>query len=178
MTKQKKSSKMNSNKTISVNSNGIIISYTDSNKHQFISYENKDFPKNSFNAAKYQEIEKPVFNDRQHKMYLEAMYGLNNYSEEMINKMPRKVVFKIATRCVIVQREINKWKQEIVNERIDKLLLSLFPNSPTVKKMVNLGVDDTVKSVIPFKDLGINHRKIADKLISLNLLPKNFFEIA
>ena len=50
----------NPNKTISVNSNGIVISYIDNNKHQFIKFENQDAPRRM--PAKYQEIEKSVFN--------------------------------------------------------------------------------------------------------------------
>lgn len=164
------------NKTISVNSKGLIITFTDSNKHQFIKFENQDVPRRM--PAKYQEIEKPVFNEKQQKMYSEALYGLNIYSEEQIKKMPKSVVMKIAQRCQAVQMIINRWKQEIVNDRVDGFLLKLFPKSPVVKQITSVkGYDDSIKSTIPFKDLQLNQQKIAQKLVSLRLLPENFFQL-
>lgn len=166
----------NQNKTISVNSNGIVISYTDSNKHRFIRFEKQD--KYRLMSAKYQEIEKPVFNEKQQRIYSEALYGLTIYPDSMVQKMPKNIVVKIATRAEIVQRVINRWKQEIVNDKVDSLLLALFPKSPIVKQMVNIPADDSVKCKMSFKDVGLNQEKIAKKLVSLNLLPQNFFELA
>jgi hypothetical protein len=84
---------------------------------------------------------------------------------------------KIATRCDLVQKAINRWKQEIVNDRMDTLLLNLFPKSPIVKQMVNIGEDDAIKCNISAKDLKLNPYLIAEKLVSLNLLPSNFFDL-
>ena len=166
----------NCNKTISVKSNGMIINYIDSNKHQFIKYESKDLPR--FTPSKYQEFEKSVFNQKQEKMFLEAMYGLNIYPENMVNKMPKNVVFKIITRYRQVHKALNKWKQEMVNSNMDNLLVKMFPNSPVVKQMLGIESDDTIRCNISLKDLGINEYKIAIKLVSLSLLPNNFFELA
>lgn len=167
--------KKNSNKTISVNSNGIVICYIDDNKHQFIRYENQDRPRR--HSVKYQEIEKPAFNDRQHRMYLEALYGLSIYPEEMVNRMPKNIIMKIATRCSLVQKAINKWKQEIINHHIDGLFIKLFPNSPITKQIVNLDADETLNCTMSFKDLNIKPLDVAKKLVSLNLLPQNFFQL-
>ena len=164
------------NKTVSVNSKGIIISYTDSNKHMFVKFENQDVPR--YMPAKYQKIEKPVFNEKQHKMYSEALYGLSIYPESMVSKMPKKILMKIATRTELVQKIINRWKQEIVNDKVDSFLLELFPNSPVVKDMVGIEADDSIKCNFSFKEVGLNQEKIAKKLISLNLLPLNFFDLA
>lgn len=164
------------NKTISVNSNGIVISYTDSNKHMFVKFQNRDV-KVRHSREKVQEIETPVFNEKQQKMYSEALYGLTIYPEAMVNKMPKRIMLRIITRCEAVQKVINRWKQEIVNEKMDNLLISMFPKSPIVKQMVGIEADDTVKCNFSFKDLGLNQMKIAEKLVSLNLLPQNFFDL-
>lgn len=164
----------NQNKTISVNSKGIVISYTDSNKHMFVKFENQDVPKRSFN---YQEIEKPTFNEKQHKMYSEALYGLSIYPESMVAKMPKKILMKIVTRCETVQRVINRWKQEIVNDKMDLFLTTTFPKSPIVKQMIGIEADDTIRCNFSLKDLDLNQEKIAKKLVSLNLLPLNFFDL-
>jgi hypothetical protein len=164
------------NKTVSVNGKGMIISYTDSNKHMFVKFENQDVPKRTF--VKNQEIEKPVFNQRQHKMYSEALYGLSNFPESMVAKMPKKISMKIALRCDMVQRAINLLKQDIVNQKVDGFLLSMFPNSPLVKSIVNMEPDESVKCNFSFKEVGLDQEKIARKLVSLNLLPVNFFDLA
>jgi hypothetical protein len=166
----------NSNKTISVNSKGIVISYTDSNKHMFVKFQNQDFPKRKL-LEKVQEIETPVFNEKQQRMYSEALYGTTIYTEAFVNKMPKRVLVKIITRCEAVQKVINRWKQEIVNHKVDCLLTGLFPKSPIVKQMVGIEADDTVKCYLSLKDLGLDQVKVAQKLVSLNLLPENFFDL-
>ena len=164
------------NKTISVNSKGIVISYTDSNKHMFVKFQNRDV-KVIHSREKVQEVETPVFNQKQQKMYSEALYGLSIYPEAMVSKMPKRIMLRIITRCEAVQKVINRWKQEIVNDRVDNLLTSMFPKSPIVKQMVGIEADDTVRCTISMKDLGLNQMKIAEKLVSLNLLPQNFFDL-
>ena len=165
-----------SNKTISVNSEGMIISFTDTKKHQFIKFEKMDdFPKRK---KENQELETPVFNQRQQKMYAEALYGLSIYHENDVKKMPKNVVMRIITRCEAVQRTINRWKQEVSNSIVDKFLLDTFPNSPIVKQMVDVkGYDDTINCKLSFKDLGMNQLTIAKKLVDLHLLPQTFFEL-
>ena len=168
--------KNNPNKTVSASATGMVISFTDSNKHQFVRF---DKPTKPVYRKRYQETEAPVFNNKQQKMYLEALYGLSVYPQEMVNKMPRNVVMRIITRYEIVQKVINRWKQEIVNQRVDRLLLNLFPKSPIVKAMVDVkGYDDTIKTRVSFKDLGVDEYRIARKLVDEKLLPQNFFNLA
>lgn len=166
----------NPNKTISVNSNGIVISYIDNNKHQFIKFENQDAPRRM--PAKYQEIEKSVFNYTQQKLYSETLYGLNLYTEETISKMPRFRLIKILDTYNRAQKLINRWKQEIVNHKVDRLMLALFPKSPITKQFVETtGSDDTIKSKFSFKDLKLDQKKIADMLIKEGILPNNFYDL-
>lgn len=163
----------NQEKTASATSRGIIICYTDSKKHIYLNYDRK------FNKTrpKYQEVEHSPLNARQQKMYLEALYGTSIYPEAAVNKMPKELIIKIETRATLVQKAINKWKQEIVNEGIDDLLSFVFPNSPVVKGMLDIPADDSIRCKFTFKELGLNQLKVAEKLVSLSLLPSNFFEI-
>ena len=164
----------NQQKTASATSRGIIICYTDSKKHIYLNYDRKI---KTSSQPKYQEIEHSPLNQRQQKMYLEALYGTSIYSQESVNKMPRELIIKIETRASLVQKAINKWKQEIVNEGIDNLLSFVFPNSPVVKGMLNIPADDSIKCKFTFKELGLNQLKVAEKLVSLSLLPSNFFQL-
>ena len=61
---------------------------------------------------------------------------------------------------------------------MDGFLLSMFPNSPLVKSIVNMEPDESVKCNFSFKEVGLDQEKIARKLVSLNLLPVNFFDLA
>lgn len=167
---------MNPNKTISVNSKGFVITFTDSNKHHFIKFENQDLPKR--NPVKCQEIETPVFNSTQQRIYAEALYGMNIYTDREADQMPKSKVAAIFDTYHKVQKLINRWKQQIVNDKIDHFLLSLFPHSSITKTFVETkGVDDSIKVKTSFKDLNISQLKIAAKLVEFDLLPKNFFEL-
>lgn len=166
----------NPNKTISVNSNGLVITFTDKNKHQFVKFEKKSIYRD--HSVKYQEIEKAVFSSKQQKIYSEALYGLSVYSEEQVRKMPKPVVLKIVARCKAVQLILNRWKQELSNEKVDAFLTKLFPNSPIIKSFSAVkGYDDNIKNDMSFKDVGLTQLMIAKKLHSLNLLPQNFFNL-
>jgi hypothetical protein len=165
----------NPNKTVSVSATGMVIAFTDTNKHHFVKF---DKPLKPVRKKYNEETDTPVFNERQQKMYLEALYGLSVHPEELVNRMPKNVMMRIITRCEIVQRVINRWKQEIVNEKVDGFLLRLFPKSPIVKAMVEIkGYDDNVKCKLSFKDLQLDQYKIAKKLVEEKLLPKNFFNL-
>jgi len=163
----------NPHKTISVNNKGMIISFTDSNKHFFVKFEkpiHQDTPK-------YQEFDEPMFSQKQQRMYYEALYGLSIYPESVIRKMPKTVVNKIATRNKMVQKVINRLKQEIVNQKVNSLLNSLFPKSPIVKQFISVDYHDAVRCPISSRDLKITDLMIAERLVSLQLLPVNFFNL-
>lgn len=127
---------------------------------------------------RYQEFEKPVFNLAQQIIYSEAVYGLKSYTENQLSKIPEVRKKAICHRFNKVQRLLNGWKQEIVGQRIDNLLVSLFPKSKIIKHMASVkGYDDNIKQPQSFKALGISKLDIANKLIDARLLPKEFFQI-
>ena len=169
----------NHHKTVSANSRGIIISFKDINKHKFISYDNQSVNEvQLYGRKKYQPIEPPVFNSKQQQIYSEAVYGLNIFTKEDLQKLPATKKAAIITHFNKVQRFLNAWKQELVNTKIDSFLLKLFPKSAIIKHMVKIkGADDSLKDKHSFKELGISKIMIANKLIEVRLLPKEFFKL-
>lgn len=172
--------RFNPHKTVSASSKGIIISFRDANKHMFLPYENPVLEDIQLNGHKrYQQLETPVFNSVQHKLYAEAVYGLSYFSTEQVEQMSKSKKLRVMAKYAKAQRILNRWKQEIVHEKVDSLLLALFPHSPLTKTLVETkGYDRDTKETHSFKELGISQQDIASRLIEENLLPENFFQLA
>jgi hypothetical protein len=177
----------NQNKTISCNSNGIIVSYGDAKKHQFMRYERINTPtyvKNIqlYGTVKYQQIEKSTkFTPKQNELFAKLLYGFKMFSYEEINLMPEETRLEIKISYAKAHRILSKWKQDITFTNLDRFLLSLFPKSPIVKAMVGVtGHLDQIEKEdeISFRNLGLTDTQIADKLIEYGLLPKNFYNLA
>ena len=172
----------NQNKTISCNSNGIIISYGDAKKHQFIHYQNNHVKNiQLYGTVKYQQITKtPRFNPKQNDLFAKLMYGFKMFSREELNEMPEITKINIKIGYTKTQRILSKWKQDLTFSKLDELLLFLFPKSPIVKQMSETKgqLDEIAKEdEISFRQLGLTDNQIADKLIEYNLLPQNFFNL-
>jgi hypothetical protein len=171
----------NSDKTISANSKGIIISYGDVNKHMFSSYNRSEYVSKIQleGTKKYQKIDVIVLNDVQKNLYHKIVYGFSACTKEELTAMSKSKKFKMTIAYTKAHRILNRWKQEVINENINSLLMKIFPNSPVVKQMVSVnGYDDTIDcSHIHFKDLGISRKQIINKLIEFELLPSNFYQL-
>ena len=78
-------SKTNVNKTISCNSNGMIISYGDANKHQFMRYETPSHIKKiQLNGTvKYQKIEEFKLSPKQKDLYAKTIRSMTCCSPNM-----------------------------------------------------------------------------------------------
>lgn len=170
----------NPNKTVTASSKGIIISFRDCNKHKYLPYQSKTVENIQQNGtAKYQELEIPVFNSVQQKLFAERLYGLSIYKPEELVTFSKKKKSNILIIYKRVQHFLNKWKQEIVNNQMDNLLIKLFPKSHVIKHMCSVkGYDRGFRSKHTFKELGITDDKIAIKLIEGGFLPANFFQLA
>lgn len=169
----------NSDKTISANSKGIVISYGDRNKHQFVNYQStsKEVEKIQLYGSHRRE---PIFyfTPTQKDLFQKVVYGLSAYTKEEITSMSKYKKHQVIVSYTKAQRILNRWKQEIVNETIDTLFLRMFPKSKTAKQMVSeKGYDDNLECTISFKDLGISKKQVVNKLIEFGLLPENFFNL-
>ena len=174
---------MKSEKTASCNSRGIIISYGDNNKHQFVNYQsrNERVQHMQIYGKKNYQFKQPVveFNKIQEDLYYKAIHGFNAFTQEELSKMTSSKKFYVRLMYTKAHKLLNRWKQEIINEKMDGLFLKMFPKSPIVKQLISVkGYDDTLDvSYITFKDLGISKESIAKKLIEFNILPSNFFQL-
>jgi hypothetical protein len=177
-------SRNNQNKTVSCNSNGIVISYGDANKHQFMKYETPAHVKKIQleGTVKYQKIEEEFkLTPKQKDVYAKTVYGFKAYTKEELNALSEHARIEVTIKYSKVQRILRNWKQDITFSNLDRFLLSLFPNSPVIKAMCTTTghIDDVPKNdEISFKELGIKQEHIIAKLMQVELLPKNFYELA
>lgn len=171
--------RFNPNKTICAGTKGIRISFRDSSKHRFIPYEHPIITEMQlYGQTKYQDLEQPAFNKVQQKLYAEAVYGLSHYTKEAVEKMSKSKRLRVLAKYAKAQRILNRWKQEIVHEKVDQLFLTFFPNSPITKVLVETkGHDRQIKEEHSFKELGLSQQDVADKLIENRLLPSNFYQL-
>ena len=162
-------------KTVSANSRGIIVSFHDTKKHKFVSYS--DYVQN-VQVYGRQPYNTPVFNRVQQNLYGEVVYGLNVYTNAQIQQMPEHQKRAIIRRYTIAQRVINKFKQRVFQNLVDKFFMDLFPRSPFVKAFAEVdSYDPKVIDRHTFKELGITQKDVADKLLEKGLLPKDFYQL-
>lgn len=175
----------NTEKTISANSNGIVISYGDAKKHQFMRYETTPSHIKQiqlYGTVKYQKIEEPLqLTPKQKDLYSKVVYGFKAYTKEELSRMSENAKINISVVYTKAQRILRNWKQDITFSHLDNFLLSLFPNSPVIKQMCQVKghLDDISKEdEILFKELGIKQEQIINKLMEFGLLPKNFYQLS
>ena len=175
-------SRNNQNKTISCNSYGMVISYGDANKHQFVNYQSRNAHVNKIQTegtVKYQKIEKEIkFTPKQKDLYSKVVYGFRAYTKQEIAKMSEQTKIDVTIRYNKTQRLLRRWKQDMVFSAVDQLLTFFFPKSPIAKQMVETtGYLDESEDDLSFNELGITRNDIADKLIECGALPKNFYNL-
>lgn len=130
-------------------------------------------------TSKYQRIELDSLSEYQNHLYHRALFGLSIFSEEEIKKMnkeKRKRIIKVHKRT---QKVLNIWKQEIVLALSNSLFLTIFPDSPMTKTLLDIHgeTDPTYKCTLSFKTLKMNKASIIERLIGEGILPHNFNQI-
>ena len=168
------------NKTISANSRGIVVSFTDIKKHTYVPYSNKYVQEKQLEPKpKYQQIEKSIFTPQQQKLYALSIYGLSVFTTEEVKNLPAKERIRIVSNYKKIQAFLNKWKQELVEAKTNSLLLSIFHNSKIIKQFCSInGYDEKYTDRHTFKELGLTQQVIAERLVKEGLLPNNFFKLA
>ena len=168
------------NKTVTANSKGIVISYGDDSKLRYVPYKSKEVADiQHFGKVKYQQFDKPVLNRTQQKLYAEVLYGIKAYEQTELMALSHKDLLRITSVHRRVQHFLNRWKQEIMDTRVNNLLSKLFPNSPIAKTICSIkGYNRAYTAKYTFKDLGLNQEAVASKLVEMGFLPSNFFELA
>jgi hypothetical protein len=176
----------NPNKTFHCNAKSITVYYTDSKKHFISSYHsekvnNLQIHGNSPCSKGYQDDQsfhqiENLFTPYQNKLYREAMHGLSIYTGQEIEAMSFKEKLRIEHLHKKAQRILNEWKQSIVSQQVDQLLLTLFPKSPFLKKEIIDRTKDYTNNTITnhhsFSELNITRIDIIRKLIEKKILPE------
>jgi hypothetical protein len=170
----------NPNKTITANSKGIVISLGDKSKTRYIPYKSKEVVDiQFFGKVKYQEFDKPAFNRIQQRLYGEALYGVKAYNDVEIMALSHKEVVRITSVHRRVHFFLNRWKQEIMDSRVNTLFSKLFPKSSTATAMSSIkGYNRAYTAKYTFKELGLTQENVARKLVEMGFLPENFFQLA
>jgi hypothetical protein len=170
---------LNPNKTVCASSKGIVISFRDANKQKYIPYESTMLNEiQLYGHVKFQQLESPILNTIQQKLYSEAVYGLSYFPKDVVAEMSKGKKLRVLARYAKAQRILNRWKQEIVHTKVDSFLLALFPNSPITKALVETkGYDRESKECHSFKELGLTQEDVANKLMEFNILPQNFYQL-
>jgi hypothetical protein len=174
----------NPNKTVSANSNGINVFYTDSKKSHRLNYENGPLTEiqlrgSNFNGKMYQTVE--VKSDSiQSKLYNDAMYGLKNYTDKQIAAMTYSQKMEIINSFEQAQSQINIWKQQLIHEKVGSFLTTIFNKSKFAKDLATYPKSISVweKCSMTLKQLGVSKEMIEKKLIELKILPNNYYELA
>lgn len=166
---------MNTNKVVNATKTGISVNYTDTNKHFFIYYDKIEEKKVFKN---YQDVVN--LNPKQIKIYRLAIYGVEALSEQEYKLLTKIEVKRIISKQKHTQKLINRWKQQIVQIKVNSLLSKLFPKSSIISELIsdNDYYSDTLINNHSFKELGITKKTLIDKLIELKCLPINFYNIA
>lgn len=168
----------NPHKTITANSKGIVVVFRDRNKHQYIPYDYVQEIQLQGHDKYQQHLEDPVFNKVQQRLYAQVLYGLQIYKPDELEKLSEKERNRIAATYKRVQFFLNKWKQEIVDQRCNRILSAIFPKSEIVKQICTVnGYNRAYKDRHTFRDLGLTQELIAKKLVEGGFLPENFFQL-
>lgn len=170
----------NPNKTVTANSKGIIVSFRDQHRTRYIPYKIREVADIQHQGTcLYQEFEQPVFNKIQQKFYAEALYGINAYDQSEMMSLSRKEVSRITSLHRRVQFFLNRWKQEIMDSKVNDLLSKWFSRSQTIKDLCSAsGYNRAYTAKYSFKELGLTQEAVATKLIEMGFLPQNFFQLA
>ena len=130
----------------------------------------------SFNGMRFQSSHLEL-NAQQNLLLDKAIHGINAYppkEREAMTPFQKKL---ITTKHQKNQRLINRWKQELTNNMINNLLLSLFPKSKVVKGIIDNYTTGKELNTLTFKELNITKQMLVEKLIEWKALPSNFYEL-
>jgi hypothetical protein len=126
----------------------------------------------------YMQYEQDKYSQYQNYLYKRVLYGLDALPSEEVLLMCGKKKQRIVNVYKKAQSLINRYKHEITRKKTNTLFATLFPNSLITKTMMEIDdVDDNLKNVLTFKDLGITKDHLVQLFINEGVLPKNFLSL-
>jgi hypothetical protein len=144
---------------------------------------------------RYQSSVRPRYQERvwiseyQHQIYRAGLLGLKAFTKAELYKMSIETKRKIVQFYERVQRILNRWKQQLMNEMFEELcsiqcekfeynpFQKVFDDTVIGMKKFGKAVDDTFECTLTFAQLKITREQIIQKLIDERILPKNFYQI-
>lgn len=172
--------KYNPNKTISAQSKKMIISYTDSNKHRTMPYENKlrdiQLYGKKHKGETFQKIGTSHLEFEMQKEYRRAIYGLGSCTPAEIASMSFTEQRKLTILQSQVQLELNSLKEEVTHNKIGSFLCTFFHRSEFAMALAHYEphVDEDNTNTLQFKELGITKEMIIERLVGAGLLSQTF----
>lgn len=176
----------NPNKVITAGPDNICVTYTDSHKHHWISYDAKQRIEelqlygNTYKGKSYQDTGTLHLNSKQVKLYRVSVYGVEALTEEEIKDLNFSQSLKITRMQNRCQRLINQWKQQITSKMVNEFLQKMFPKSKFIQAITSDSDYTSDKDINPltFRELGITQEMLVNKLIEWKILPQNFYQIS
>jgi hypothetical protein len=173
----KKPNLVNENKTISVEANKMSVVYTDTNKHYVYKLENQPtreivlFGK-TFKGQDASKIKEDFLSEKERSVLNDILYSKDVYTPEEIKKLPMIRQYYLTEAARRAEQALYNWKREIVNSQVDAILLKMFPNSKTVKRVVEMCKDNQVGMDVTRVDI---HNLASEKEIVTYLQNKGIF---
>ena len=126
----------------------------------------------------YMQYEQDKYSEYQNYLYKRVLYGLDALKSEEVEKMCVKKKQRIVNVYKRAQLIINRYKQQLTIKHTNNFFEKLFPKSDITKTLLQIdNVDDTVKNMLTFKDLGITKDQLVDLFMKEGILPKNFLSL-
>jgi len=178
--------KPTSNKTIRCRAERIEIFYDDKDQRVRVDYEESGLEDlqlygNKLNGVSYQSHTSILFNEIQNTMYRKIVYGIEAFNKTELVSMSKADLIKVQKDYAKAQVVLNKYKNQVMNQFLDKFFQKHFWNSPIAREMEAFSQDPEAiheENTLSFKDLGINKHQIAGKLIEHGFLPVDFFYLS
>jgi hypothetical protein len=168
------------NKSVTVTKNTITVNYHDNNKH-FTYYIEDTHPTKqitlfgkTYKKVNARDVKQDFLDKETRDLFNDLVYARHSMTKSEINKLPLMKRYRVKVLSKQVEKALMRLKNEIVYKKIDSLLLKLFPHSPLVKQIVNIGyedVDDLYKNDISIHSI-VSEEEIAQYLYEKGLFPK------
>lgn len=188
----------NENKVITALADGFEVFYVDTQFRRKYPYQEVSgqlspqlkklqFAPPKYREKRYQKIEKLQLNRYQHKVFRDALYGLQCYSPLQVQSMSSRQKDAIMSIHQKAQLALKKWKQKLFYDLVDDYLLHGIPGFDKLKNKINQvlradgGVNPQINDSdveVSFADLGITQKDISHFLIQQGILPANLLKAA
>lgn len=138
------------NKTISVRADRMSVIYTDTNKHYVYMLEPHSQTRDitlfgkQLDGVMAQDAKKDFLTKHQRQLLDDIVYSKGRYTEEQLKKLPVIRQYYLTEIARKAEQAIYKWKRQLINDRVDRLLLALFPQSKLIQHFVSICKENQV----------------------------------